>query len=184
MTRLAVLLLLAAAPSRAADAPAAPPAVASVDLARYMGTWYEISHVPNFPQKGCTDTIVHYRLAKDGGFELLNTCWKGDTYKPYHGFAKPLEPGSTTKFRVKFFVLLSSDYWIIDLDPGYRWAAVGNHKRDQLWVISRERDLDAKIYDGILARAAAQGYDVSKLVKTVITGKTSPGFAALDAKSP
>jgi len=178
----AFALLLVAAPSFADGAAPRAQTVTSVDLARYMGTWYEISHIPNFPQKGCTDTIVHYRLAPNGGFELLNTCWKGETYKPYHGFAKPSDPKSPAKFRVKFVFFLSSDYWIVDLDPDYRWAAVGNAKHDQLWVISRERALDAKIYGEILGRAKALGYDPTKLVKTIVTGKTSPGFAALDAK--
>ncbi len=179
---LALAFLLAAAPSHADGAAAPAETVASVNLARYMGTWYEIAHIPNFPQKNCTDTIVHYRAAPDGGFELLNTCWKGGTYKPYHGFAKPSEPKSTTKFRVKFVFFLSSDYWIVDLDPDYKWAAVGGAKHDQLWIISRERTLDPKIYDGILARAKALGYDPTKLVKTIVTGKTSPGFAGFDAK--
>lgn len=181
---LALALLLAPAPSRADGAAAPAETVASVDLARYMGTWYEISHIPNFPQKGCTDTIVHYRPAPDGGFELLNTCWKGDKYKPYHGWAKPAEKGATTKFRVKFVFFLSSDYWIVDLDPDYKWAAVGGAKHDQLWIISRERTLDPKVYDGILARARAIGYDTSKLERTIVSGKTSPGFAGYDSAKP
>jgi apolipoprotein D and lipocalin family protein len=172
----AFALLLAAAPAFAADAPIEQKAVPAVDLARYMGAWHEISHIPNFAQKGCTDTIVNYRLAPDGGFELLNTCWKGEKYKPYHGWAKPWEKGATSKFHVKFFAIFGSDYWIIDLDPDYKWAAVGTSKRDQLWVISRERELDGKIYQGILDRARAQGYDVAKLERTVVTGKTSKGF--------
>ncbi len=174
--RLLALALLLAAPAFAADARPEQKVVANVDLARYMGAWYEVSHIPNYPQKGCTDTIVHYRLAPDGGFELLNTCWKGDKYKPYHGWAKPTEKGSTSKFRARFFAIFGGDYWIIDLDPDYKWAAVGTEKRDQLWVISREKALDEKVYQGILDRARAQGYDVDKLERNVLTGKTSAGF--------
>ncbi len=171
----ALALLLSAPPASAAPA-AAPAVVSSVDLARYMGAWYEISHIANLPQKGCTDTVVHYRLAPDGGFELLNTCWKGETYKPYHGWAKPWEKGATAKFHAKFFVFFGGDYWIIDLDPNYQWAAVGDSKRSQMWVISRTQKLDEKIYAGILERAKAQGYDVTKLERTILTGKTSAGF--------
>jgi apolipoprotein D and lipocalin family protein len=147
-----------------------------VDLARYMGTWYEISHISNYPQKGCRDTIVHYRLAPSGGFELLNTCWKNGKYKPYHGWAKPWTKGSTSQFRARFFGIFGGDYWIIDLDPDYKWAAVGNEKHDQLWVISRERTLDPKVYSAILDRARAKGYDVSKLELNLSDGRTSPGF--------
>ena len=153
------------------------PVVENVDLARYMGDWYEISHIPNFPQKDCTDTIVHYRLRDDGGFDLLNTCWKNGKYKPYSGRATRVDPKSAAKFRVKFFVFFGGDYWIVDLDPEYRWAVVGNPARDQLWVISREQTLDAKIYDALLIRARALGFDTQKLVKTIVTGKASQGFA-------
>ncbi|MDE2510042.1 MAG: lipocalin family protein [Elusimicrobia bacterium] len=171
----ALVLALVAPPAPAASA--APPAVVrSVDLARYMGSWYEIAHIPNFPQRGCTDTVVHYRLAPGGGFELLNTCWKGGAYKPYHGWAKPWEKGATAKFHAKFFVFFGGDYWIIDLDPNYQWAAVADSQRTQLWVISRTQKLDDKIYAGILERARAQGYDVTKLERTILTGKKSAGF--------
>jgi apolipoprotein D and lipocalin family protein len=173
---LLALALLTAGPARAAGPATEPAVVASVDLSRYMGTWYEIAHIPNFAQKGCTDTIVHYRLAPDGGFELLNTCWKGDKYKPYHGWAKPVEKGSTSKFRAKFMMIFGGDYWIVDLDPDYKWAAVGDAKRSQLWVISRTQPLDEKTYAGILERASAKGYPVKTLERTVLTGKTSKGF--------
>lgn len=153
-----------------------PHVVESIDLAKFMGTWYEVSHIPNFPQKNCRDTIVHYRLAPDGGFELLNTCWKSGKYKPYHGWAKPWEAGAKAKFRVKFFAIFGGDYWIIDVAPDYSWAAVGDSKRGQMWVMSRARTLDGKVYAGILERAKANGFDVTKLELTQTDGRTSPGF--------
>ena len=170
-------LLLAAwlaAPS-VAKAPELP-VVASVDLPRYMGTWYEIAHIPNYAQKGCTDTIVHYRLNKAGAFDLANTCWKGAKYKPYFGTARRVDPKSNAKFRVAFLVFFGGDYWITDLDPEYRWAVVGSSKRDQLWVISRERTLDAAVYQGILSRARALGFDTGRLELTRTDGRPSKGF--------
>jgi len=151
-------------------------AVPAVDLPRYMGMWHEIAHIPNFAQKGCADTIVHYRLNEAGGFDLANTCWKGGKYKPYFGVATPSEPGATAMFKAKFLLFFKADYWIVDLDPEYGWAAVGTPKRDQLWVISREPSLDPSLYEGILARAQAQGFDTARLTRTVITGRASKGF--------
>jgi lipocalin len=152
------------------------PVVDAVDLPRYMGTWYEIAHMPNLAQAGCTDTTVHYRLNRSGAFDLVNVCWKGAKYKPYRGVARRVEAGSSAKYRVKFLLFFGADYWIIDLDPGYRWAAVGTPKRDQLWIISRERTLDEGIYQGILTRARASAFDTGKLERTVVTGKDSQGF--------
>ena len=164
--------LAASAAAKTADLPV----VASVDLPRYMGAWHEIAHMPNYAQKGCTDTIVHYRLNKAGAFDLANTCWKGAKYKPYLGTAKRVDPTSNAKFRVTFFVFFGGDYWITDLDPEYRWAVVGSPKRDQLWVISREPALPEETYQGILIRARTLGFDTDKLERTIITGKPSKGF--------
>lgn len=170
---LAAALLASAAAAARPPLPVAP----SVDLARYMGTWYEIAHMPNAAQKGCTDTTVHYRLNASGGFDVANTCWKGDRYKPYFGKASPVDDASSAKFRVRFFVFFSGDYWITQLDPDYRWAAVGGPKRDQLWIISRERVLDAETYRRVLARARETGFDVERLERTRFTGKQSKGFS-------
>ncbi|MBI3297111.1 MAG: lipocalin family protein [Elusimicrobia bacterium] len=164
--------LLLAAAVWAASAP--PKTVGSMDLAKYMGTWYEVAVLPNAPQAGCSDTVVHYRLRDGGGFDLLNTCYKGAKYKPYNGVAKPTEPGSTVKFFARFFLFFGSDYWVIDLDPEYRWAAVGNPARDRLWVISRTPTLEPAVYDAVVARAKAQGYPVEKLAKTVHSGRMPP----------
>jgi len=154
---------------------AAPAAAVKLDLPRYMGAWYEIAHIPNFAQKGCTDTIVHYRLNDRGGFDLANTCWKGDTYKPYFGKATPVT-GPEPLFKVKFFLFFKADYWIIDLDPDYQWALVGTPKRDQLWVISRGPTLDPEIYEQMLKGARSKGFNTDKLVRTTITGRQSRGF--------
>ncbi len=162
-----LLLLLAALLALPASAEARPlPVVASIDLARYMGTWHEIAHMPNYPQKDCADTTVQYRLNDSEGFDLINACWKGGKYKLYRGTARRVDPASAAKFRVKFFVFFGGDYWITDLDPEYRWAVVGAPSRDQLWIISRERTLDEAIYQGMLTRARALGFDTERLVRT------------------
>ncbi len=57
-------------------------------------------------------------------------------------------------------------YWIIDLDPEYRWAVVGEPGRDYLWVLSRDPQLDAELYRQIVDRATKRGFDTGKLLKT------------------
>ena len=42
--------------------------VASLDLSRYLGTWYEIARLPiRFEDADCTDVSAHYSLDADGG---------------------------------------------------------------------------------------------------------------------
>lgn len=157
--RLALLLTLLAS--------AAP--AGAFELPRWMGTWHEIAHIPNRPQAGCSDTVVHYRADGRGGFELSNTCWKADAFKDYRGRAVPTE--DPKRFRARFFYFLRSDYWILDHDPDYRSGAVGTQDRAQLWIISRDPVLDEAAYARLVAAARERGFPVEKLVRTAVTGR-------------
>jgi apolipoprotein D and lipocalin family protein len=57
-----------------------------------------------------------------------------------------------------------ADYWVIELDPDYRWAVVGSPSRKYLWVLSRTPSMDAGQFRAIRNRAAARGYPVERLV--------------------
>ena len=57
--------------------------------------------------------------------------------------------------------------YVIDLDPDYRWAVVGHPARSYYWILSRTPQMDPALYDELLRRAAAKGYDTSKIKKTL-----------------
>ena len=73
---------------------------------------------------------------------------------------------STAKLKVQFFWPFRGDYWIIELDPDYRHAVVGDPSRDYLWILSRTRGMDRRVYDELLARIAAHGFDPDRLSLT------------------
>jgi apolipoprotein D and lipocalin family protein len=58
------------------------------------------------------------------------------------------------------------DYWIIDLAPDYSFSVVGAPDRKYLWILSRTPQMDEAIYQRIVERTAARGFDVSRLIKT------------------
>lgn len=143
--------------------------VPSVDLARYVGKWYEIAHLPAWFQRDCTgDTTATYTLRPDGRITVLNQCRKADgKMKSAKGVAKlASKTGPNSKLKVTFFWPFYGDYWILDLDPEYRWAVVGEPNRKYLWILSREPELDRAVYEQLVARAAKQGFDVSRLIAT------------------
>jgi apolipoprotein D and lipocalin family protein len=148
--------------------------VPSVDLSRYAGRWYEIARLPNRFQKACaSDTTATYTLRPDGKITVLNECLKADgKLTSATATARVADRnGPNTKLKVTFFWPFSGNYWIIDLDPEYRWAVVGEPKRDYLWVLSRTPQLPDESYVQIVARAKQQGYDVTWLMKTAQSGK-------------
>jgi apolipoprotein D and lipocalin family protein len=161
--------MFTAVPIQAENNQAPMQVVPSVDLAQYAGKWYEIARLPNRFQRDCaSDTTATYTLRPDGKITVVNECRKPDgRLKSARGTARVAsgkEPN--TKLKVTFFWPFSGSYWIIDLDPEYRWAVVGEPDRKYLWILSREPRLDAALYDQILDSAKHQGYDVGPLVKT------------------
>jgi apolipoprotein D and lipocalin family protein len=177
MHRIAWIVLASAlTPGRpAAGGPAAAPlpelrVVPSVDLARYVGTWYEIASFPQRFQKGCTGTSATYEIRPDGQVSVVNRCFRDSLAgreTVARGRARIVDRATRAKLKVSFFWPFWGDYWIIDLGANYEYAVVGHPSRGDLWILSRTRTLEAGVYDGILDRLRAQGYDLSRLQKTL-----------------
>jgi apolipoprotein D and lipocalin family protein len=142
--------------------------VPAVDLARYAGKWYEIARLPNrFQRKCASDTSAVYTLRGDGKITVVNECRTADgRITSAKGAAHvALKAGPNTKLKVTFFWPFYGDYWIIDLDPDYRWAVVGEPERKYLWILGRDRRMEEGLFDSIVARIKAQDYDLTNLVK-------------------
>jgi apolipoprotein D and lipocalin family protein len=143
--------------------------VTQVDLPRYMGDWYVIANIPYFAEKNCFDSIESYALRPDGKIDNWFTCRKKSFDAPMkrlvNAVATVKDKTSNAVWSVRFFKIISVDYVIVDLDPDYRWVAVGHPSRRYGWIMSRSKTLDDATYEAILNRLTAQGYDPSKFVK-------------------
>jgi apolipoprotein D and lipocalin family protein len=169
MPALAILILLLAIEPSGADDKKPLETVDSVDLERYLGLWYEIASYPMFFQKNCTATTATYSLREDGLIKVINSCRKGSLdgkLKEAKGRAKVVDTETNAKLKVSFFGPFWGDYWIIDLDPDYQWAVVGGPKRKYLWILSRTPQMDPALYDEIVSRLPAMGYDPNALNRT------------------
>ncbi|MCX2860243.1 lipocalin family protein [Paucibacter sp. PLA-PC-4] len=163
-------LLIAAAlltcnAANAADAPL--PTVASVDLARYAGAWYEIALLPNRFQRQCVaDTQARYRPDGDR-VEVINRCRaaSGDI-EDVKGHAKVVDGSGNARLRVTFFWPFYGDYWVLDLDENYRQVLVGTPNRKYAWVLSREPQMDEAQLQRLLDKAASLGFDKSAFQRT------------------
>jgi apolipoprotein D and lipocalin family protein len=144
--------------------------VAHVDLARYVGTWYEIANFPQSFQRGCTATTATYTLRGDGDIDVLNRCRKGSVdgkEKSAQGRARVVDRATNAKLEVSFLRPFWGDYWVIDLAGDYSYAVVGHPGRDYLWILSRRPTMTEATYKGIVTRLQAKGYETSRLVRTL-----------------
>ena len=144
--------------------------VPGVDLQRYLGTWYEIATIPQRFQKGCVGVSAHYSLREDGAIDVVNSCRKGTLdgkERSIRGKAWIVDRTTNAKLKVRFFWPFTGAYWIIELDEDYQWAVVGHPDRTYYWILSRTPQMDPALYDELIRRAAAKGYDTSKIKKTL-----------------
>ena len=51
--------------------------VASLDLNRYQGRWYEIARFPVSFEEGCVGVTADYALNPDGSVKVTNSCREG-----------------------------------------------------------------------------------------------------------
>ncbi|MBU3740141.1 MAG: lipocalin family protein [Rhodoferax sp.] len=171
--------LLSAAVSLASAQPASAPrplqSIASLDLARYGGTWYEIAKYPNWFQRQCaSDTRAEYSARQDGQVRVLNRCRRQDGSSiEADGVARQVGGAQSSRLQVRFapdwlaFIpALWADYWVIDLDPGYQLAAVSEPGREYLWILARQPQPPAAELQALLQRLGALGFDLNRLEST------------------
>ena len=139
--------------------------VPHIDLPRMEGTWYVTHNIPYWLEEGKVATADVYHLRPDGRMDNTFVFRRGTFDAPeesWHGVAWVHDTTTNAHWKVRFIWPLSTDYLIIDQDPDYRWIAVGHPSRDYFWILSRTRQLDPVIVEGIMVRAATQGYDRSR----------------------
>ncbi|UCC57047.1 MAG: lipocalin family protein [Gammaproteobacteria bacterium] len=160
----AIVLSVASCTTHVIEDP--PATVAHVDIGRYLGTWYEIAHIPNRFQKNCTqNTMAEYQPVESGRIAVLNRCTRGDgTVEQADGIARIVDPDSNSRLKVSFVRIFGinlfwGDYWILGLDPEYNYAVVGAPDRKYAWVLSRTPALSAAEMVHVWSIVEEQGYD-------------------------
>jgi apolipoprotein D and lipocalin family protein len=140
-----------------------------VDLRRYSGRWYEIARYSHWFEKGCSAVTADYSLLEDGTLEVVNRCIladKGGKAKQAVGRAKVVDPATNARLKVSFFRPFYGDYWILHLDPDYRYVVVGAPSRKYLWILARSPRLEPELLRQLMQEAGRLGFDPGLLIMT------------------
>jgi len=150
--------------------------IASLDVARYQGTWYEIAKFPNWFQRKCiADTNATYKIKEDGNVSVTNRCkFENNEKGEALGIARQIGDSTSPKLEVRFapawlgfLPLVWGDYWVIDIDAEYQLAAVSDPRREYLWILSRTKSVDQSRYQALLSRLVNEnGFNLEKLSLT------------------
>ena len=120
------------------------------------------------------NTRAQYSVRSDGSLQVINRCKlaSGDMDEAI-GAARQIGNVSSPKLQVRFapqwlsiIPAVWGDYWVIDLDDNYQWAAVSEPGREYLWILSRTPRMDPQTYANLLVRLTGLGLDVQKLELT------------------
>ena len=130
----------------------------TLDIRRFMGRWYEIARYEHRFEKGMTHVSATYTLSGNGKIEVLNEGLKEGKHKQIKGRAKQPNPQDPGKLKVSFFLWFYSDYYVLYIDPEYRYLLVGSSSDKYLWIMSREKSLAKETLDQLLDKLRVRGY--------------------------
>jgi apolipoprotein D and lipocalin family protein len=171
LAAVASVSLTACAGSSLTEAQKAPEPRKRIDVQRlYTGTWHEIARRPMTITDGCVAGATEYKSDRAGGIQVLDSCRmdspRGEL-KTVGGSGVILDPGFNAKLRVDYklygFVPVQRDYWVLDRADDYSWFISADPTLRDLYIYTRDPQVVPAQRKRLVARAAALGYDVSKL---------------------
>jgi apolipoprotein D and lipocalin family protein len=169
-------LLSSACAGRGAQPPL--PTANAVDLSRYAGQWFEIARLPMWAQRNCIASTADYRILDTGEIGVRNACVTTSGKQiSIDGTATVVDPASQAKLNVVFDQWAAKaaswftssaegNYWILRVDPDYRWAVVGTPDRAYLWILARTPTLDETLYQELVAFSQQLKFDTGKLIRS------------------
>lgn len=156
-----IALAACASPGARAPLQAAP----TVDLPRFMGSWYVIAHVPYFFENGKVATRDEYRLRPDGRIDNDFVFKKrfGEEDQRWRGISTVVPGSNGARWKVQFVWPFSTELVVVHVDDDYQGAALATPNRKLAWVFGREPTMDAARYEALVAKLLERGVDTSTL---------------------
>jgi apolipoprotein D and lipocalin family protein len=141
--------------------------VESVDLERFMGSWYVIGNIPTYIEKDAYNAVETYSLNDDGTIDTVFTFRKGGfdgKPKRYNPKGFVVDTKTNALWGMRFIWPIKADYRIVFLAEDYSQTVIARKKRDFIWIMARTPTIADDEYQELLAMAADLGYDTSKIL--------------------
>lgn len=142
--------------------------VEELEIKKYLGTWYELARYDHSFERNLVGVSAKYSMREDGMIKVVNSGYKktlDGKYSEAIGKAKIPDPNIPSKLKVSFFWIFYGDYFVLELDKDYQWALIGSKSDNFLWILSRTPQMDENLYQSLLDKLTARGYDTSKLIE-------------------
>ena len=136
-------------------------------LEKYLGKWYEIARLDHSFERGLSRVTADYSLRDDGGLRVLNRGYsaKENKWKEAEGKAYFVKNSDQGYLKVSFFGPFYGSYIVFELDhENYEYSLVCGPDKSYLWILARGPEIEEGLKDIFIAKAAALGFDTSKLI--------------------
>ena len=136
-------------------------------LEKYLGRWYEIARLDHSFERGLSRVTAEYSLRDGGGVRVLNRGYsaKEKTWKEVEGKAYFVQRPGQGYLKVSFLGPFYGSYIVFELDhQDYQYSLVSGPDKSYFWILARAPEIRADLRDGLIAKAAALGFDTSKLI--------------------
>jgi apolipoprotein D and lipocalin family protein len=150
-----------------ASAPEGLQAITQFQADRYLGTWYEIARLDHSFERGLSKVTAEYSKRDDGSITVVNRGYDAqrDKWREARGVARFVGPSDVASLKVTFFWPFSGGYHVIALDrEGYGYAMVTSSSRSFLWILARQKHLDAAVLKDLLDKARNWGFHTEDLI--------------------
>ncbi len=134
---------------------------------RYLGKWYEIARLDHRFERNLSNVSALYFKKNDDAIGVVNRGYNEKTgqWEEIEGTAYFTQNESVGSLKVSFFGPFYGGYHIIFLDrKSYQYAIVVGPRRSFLWILSRQKKMDQKILNELVAKADQLGFDTEELI--------------------
>ena len=141
--------------------------VENFKLESYLGKWYEIARLDHSFERGLSRVTAEYSLRDDGGLKVINRGYsvKENKWKEAEGKAYFVRGSDQGYLKVSFFGPFYGSYIVFELDhENYQYSLVSGPDKSYFWILARTPQINENIKNVLIEKAAALGFDTSKLI--------------------
>jgi apolipoprotein D and lipocalin family protein len=143
------------------------PTVQNLDLTKFMGDWYVVAGRTTYFEKGAYNSLEQYtwneakqridinfsynKGSLDGPKKVIpQKAWVFNNETNAHWKVQPIWP-------------LKMDYLVLEIDPDYKWTAVGVPNQNYLWIMSREKQMNDELLNSIVKSLDQKNYNTKSI---------------------
>ncbi len=141
--------------------------VENFKLESYLGKWYEIARLDHSFERDLSRVTADYSLRNDGGLKVINRGYsvKENKWKEAEGKAYFVKGSDQGYLKASFFGPFYGSYIVFELDhENYQYSLVSGPDKSYFWILARTPQLNGNIKSALIEKAAALGFDTSKLI--------------------